>query len=714
MIPGDLALGRHLTAGGSARVAGRMTVEGSLTVEGLLKARNIQGPCKGLFPSVDQLNALYPDPAPGWWALVGMSLPALVFVADAGRWNATGGAGGLEMPELTDCNLRLERLDTMTENIASRLAEAEDSAGDVSARLSEIESQLLTRRPLANAVCVHDPCGGRQTSPIFRRSVFSGFAHQAGYVEGAVDTIEVPVLAADWEGNTTPLTSLLLVMRENDSQGRVIYSRLLSFGPVAPGESAMLTLSLGDKPVTLKGTLWIEFRFNAPCTLYMNEGVTADADTLPSGRYYISGRQDPSDNGYAPQPPRPWQFINYRLLYAGGAALTLSDHVIMDLAARLDLAGSSSSSGSTLSKVTGAPGLRMPPRVYAVEGDTLQLFYRGMIRDTLVSLHRPMLQSERGMALPRYWEYTPQPGAAGECPLRMVLRGAQGEETVAAESTLVTLPLPASPTSPLHVVCIGDSLTAPGTWPCEVQRRMCATGGSPAGLGLQGITFCGDKQRGSTGWTGYGGWRWKSYLGQGVSSGTGAGEVTLTANPLYDPALGKPSFGYFAEQHCGGRIDVVYAMLGWNELYSPSRDLSQVADDVRSFARLLHIDFPDARLRLMGIPMPSAAGGMGVSYGAKAGGYADTLAMTLMAHRLNDLYASLAREGEFSGYVSYVETAAQVDTDNAMPSAERPVNTRSAVMERVDTNGVHPSSEGYMQIADAVWRDLCAILSGAG
>lgn len=721
LINGDLTLGRHFTAGGSARVTDRLIVGGNLTVNGLLKARNIQGPCKGLFPSVEQLNALYPDPAPGWWALVGKSLPALVFVADAGRWNSTGGSGGLEMPELTDCNLRLDRLDTLTDNItdrvdtlsndlkdrldtlsdelSDRISATESSVTDTTLRLGEIESQVLTRRPLDHAVCIHDPCGGRQTFPLFNRSNFSGFAHRAGYVEGAVDTLEIPVLAADWEGNTTPLTSLLLVMRRDDHQGPVIYNRLLSFSPVAPGESSLLTLSLGDTPITLRDNVWIEFRFNAPCTLYINEGTSDIATDYPPGRYYIAGRQELTDTGHLPEPPRTWQFIQYRLLYAGGAILTLSDSVVSDIGTRLE-------------KHSLLPGVRMPPRFYAVEGDTLQLFYRGMIRDTLVSPHRPMLQADRGMALPRYWEYTPPAGSAGECALKMTLRDASGEIMASAESVLTTVPVPTSPDTPLHVVCIGDSLTAPGTWPREVYRRLCSAGGTPEGLGLSGILFCGDRQNGDVGWTGYGGWRWASYLGEGVKGGTGAGEVTMTANPLYDSGIAKPSFGYFASRYCSGKIHVVYAMLGWNELSSTSRDLNRVMDDVRTFARLLHLDFPQARLRLVGIPMPSVCGGMGISYGASGGTYADTQGMTLMAHRLNDLYADLAGEPEFATYVSYVETAAQVDTDYVMPMTARPVNTRSTLTETIGTNGVHPSAEGYMQIADAIYRDLCALLGG--
>ncbi|MDE7160585.1 MAG: hypothetical protein K2O24_07070, partial [Muribaculaceae bacterium] len=407
LINGDLTVGRHVTAGGSVRVTDRLTVDGTLTVNGVLKARNIQGPCKGLFPSAEELAELFPDPAPGWWALVGKSLPALVFVASGGRWTSTGGAGGFEMPELTDCNIRLDSLDSKTDNIIERVEGIEnvipdDLTGrmsDISRHLEEIDTQVLERRPAGKPLCVHDPCADVSVSPVFTRSNFSGFAHLAGDIRGYVDTLEIPVMAADWNGNTAPLTSLLVVMRENDFEGRVIFSRLLTFSPVTPGKTARLNLMLGEAPLYLDGKVWIEFRFDAPCTLFINEG-NPDPSLL-SGRYYVGGRQSISDTGYLPEPPRPWSYISYRLLYAGGSALRLSDAVVRDIAERLET--ESSSDPAPLHETA---ALRVPRRIYAVEGDTLQLFYRGMICDTLVDIHRPMLQGPHGMALPRYWEYT--------------------------------------------------------------------------------------------------------------------------------------------------------------------------------------------------------------------------------------------------------------------------------------------------------------------
>jgi hypothetical protein len=77
------------------KAAGNMSVKGNLKVEGWLDAVNVKGPNKGLFTDVKSLREAFPMPHDGWWALVGYSLPAAIYVGQGGEWVATGGEGGL-------------------------------------------------------------------------------------------------------------------------------------------------------------------------------------------------------------------------------------------------------------------------------------------------------------------------------------------------------------------------------------------------------------------------------------------------------------------------------------------------------------------------------------------------------------------------------------------------------------------------------------------
>ena len=96
---GDVSVGRNVTTGGSANIQGNARVGHNLRVEGWLEAPNIKGPLKGLYATAESLRGAYPEPRPGWYALVGDTLPAAVYRADRDErgktvWAATGETGG--------------------------------------------------------------------------------------------------------------------------------------------------------------------------------------------------------------------------------------------------------------------------------------------------------------------------------------------------------------------------------------------------------------------------------------------------------------------------------------------------------------------------------------------------------------------------------------------------------------------------------------------
>jgi DNA repair exonuclease SbcCD ATPase subunit len=85
-IVGDVAVGRHVYTGGDANVAGSVTIKGNVKVDGWLDAKNIKHTNKGLFPSLDALNEAYPEPKRGWYALVGETIPAKIYIVEDGEW----------------------------------------------------------------------------------------------------------------------------------------------------------------------------------------------------------------------------------------------------------------------------------------------------------------------------------------------------------------------------------------------------------------------------------------------------------------------------------------------------------------------------------------------------------------------------------------------------------------------------------------------------
>lgn len=93
-IQGNCNVSRHMNVGGDTTLQGDALIGHNLVVKGWVDAPNIKGPLKGLYKDESSLKAAYPRPMPGWFALVGNTLPAQVWRADGGEWTPTGETGG--------------------------------------------------------------------------------------------------------------------------------------------------------------------------------------------------------------------------------------------------------------------------------------------------------------------------------------------------------------------------------------------------------------------------------------------------------------------------------------------------------------------------------------------------------------------------------------------------------------------------------------------
>ena len=131
-IDGDVAIGHSVHIGGAATVRGSAKICHDLTVEGWLNARNIRGSGKGLYESLSKLNESYPNPHNGWYALVGDTLPADLYIAVGGVWVATGKKSGepiLELGKLTELSEQLDAEESARlssdSNLEQRLSEEE-------------------------------------------------------------------------------------------------------------------------------------------------------------------------------------------------------------------------------------------------------------------------------------------------------------------------------------------------------------------------------------------------------------------------------------------------------------------------------------------------------------------------------------------------------------------------------------------------------------
>ena len=419
--------------------------------------------------------------------------------------------------------------------------------------------------------------------------------------------------------------------------------------------------------------------------------------------------------------------------------------------------------------------ISLPDTIHAVVGDTLQLFYRGIVKAVNPYNYDILISCSKGKQYPRYYEFTPTSEDVGSIPFKITIKD-NNRNIITQKSCIINVVnVASSPASVKKIACFGDSLTIDGIWVAEAYRRLTQNGGSPVANGLSNIDFVGAKENNGARYFGEGGWTWNSYTTKGInayrfqvnnvsslsvgsqytnngntftimeinitdgsgnilcsvpsltpapsasgtlikSRGTGDDNITFTsysqdsANPLWDSNANKMTFIPYANKYADGNLDIVYTLLSWNGQIPGKEDFSDVISKIKIFADTLHSEFPNAKLKIMGIQVPSVNGGMGANYGATGISYSDGYGMVVTALNQNKAYQDFANQDNYKSFVEFVNISSQFDSEYNMPQAEVNVNTRSTIKEKRGTNGVHPSNEGYMQIADVVYRNMMANL----
>lgn len=155
----------------------------------------------------------------------------------------------------------------------------------------------------------------------------------------------------------------------------------------------------------------------------------------------------------------------------------------------------------------------LPDKIYAIVGDTIQLFYRGIIKAWNPYQYDIAINCSKGSWFPRYFEYTPGAGDVGTTTLQIKVKDNNGKILGSKTCTLITKAIVARPATALKTLFIGDSLTNARIYPAEAFRRLTGSGGTPAGSALTNINFAGRKKfNGVNGVEGNSGWSWGDYL----------------------------------------------------------------------------------------------------------------------------------------------------------------------------------------------------------
>jgi len=127
------------TVNGKLNVGGNATFEGNLKVKGTLDAAKIKQPSVGLFSTLAALQAAYPNPEEGWWAVVGNNIPGEIYDVVNGAWHDTGNTGGgaeIDVSEL------LEPIEDDVVQLQEDLGNAEDAIDTLQSDVHDLETAL--------------------------------------------------------------------------------------------------------------------------------------------------------------------------------------------------------------------------------------------------------------------------------------------------------------------------------------------------------------------------------------------------------------------------------------------------------------------------------------------------------------------------------------------------------------------------------------------
>lgn len=418
---------------------------------------------------------------------------------------------------------------------------------------------------------------------------------------------------------------------------------------------------------------------------------------------------------------------------------------------------------------TFAISLETPERYELVVGDTFQMFYNGIIKAAKTNLLDLQIICSKGTPYSRMYQFTPKAADVGTKTMTVKLYDTNHELVDTKTVNLVIKAKASSPASEKVVLYVGDSLTSGGHAPGEFKRRLVESNGIPVGDGLSNITFIGSKTNGYVNYEGQGGRSWKSYNEESttssvmwitcanhgktvedqhsiykdsnnkewkletieenrimiirvsasgtlpetgtltwVSGGVDTGNIVYTdseqapGNPFWNPSANKVDFAYYVANQGKSNLDYVYVLLGWNYFGMSEETLKT---NVRTFIDNVLASFPDCKVVILGLEMPSRDG-LAVNYGAEDSLLAQYFDNISYVFNLNKWYYEVTQESEYIGKAFYVNVSGQFDTEYNMPSELKAVNTRNSTTIRVQTNGVHPDVPGYYQIADACYRDF--------
>lgn len=355
------------------------------------------------------------------------------------------------------------------------------------------------------------------------------------------------------------------------------------------------------------------------------------------------------------------------------------------------------------------PSAFAPTQAYALQGEPLYMFARGIVADRSVDVAWNISESN-----PDVCKLTP----SSTTPIPVSLRAFKPDNTtieVASFNVLVT-GSPVNPATPQNFICLGDSLTdgvsasgIQGAYVNELSRRLNGVGTallsgaqSPAPLALTNIFFRGTRGDQPVKHEGRGGWNAANYLNNASSGGVSNAfwnastgqfdlDLYLTANGF---DVGSTPSGVLAN---GSNLTMV-VLLGWNDVYSSTPDAS--AANLGLLIDRIQATRASTKVIVVGLnPAPR------VNYKSYTGAryVSEREVFELAVRQFGAAYKAVCAT---KANTSFLQLSHVFNPEIGYNTASRAVSLRSASTLSGTTDHVHPNAVGYAQLADALFYKI--------
>lgn len=519
----------------------------------------------------------------------------------------------------------------------------------------------------------------------YTTSTFSGW----GTPIGKRNKFNVVKLTLKWFDDSVPApTEVNIRIKDTNYSGAVLAEKKIELSGFRFNEEKELDIHLGQI-VNTENNLWFEWLTDSRvASKYLTTNLYGDE----YGRARYTTKRDPHSTLEGPSTSQANIAVDTILRKDETAADVTEERYRADLS---DFVKSvMSEQQAEEENDNNVIEHSMPATIYAAEGRELNIYYDNFLRsDFPLDLYRYVVTCGKGDNEGDKWVFTPTAEDAGTLPWKLEIFY-RDSLVKTINTNIVIKALTVGDGVTRKIVTIGDSTTAGGKWLLELSNLFETDVMHIETVGS--ITSTGNDAEGNP----------QTVKHDAVSGKSIEWYYTNASSPFV-----KEGVFNFAQYLSDNSItlndnDYVLIHLGINDVFGFKTNdalLAKIATmniQLTAMINNIRATVPNIRIGLMmTIPASSGQHGFAANYHSSQTGYRYGINRSIWVKNMLDTYKAMPN-------VYLVPVHLNLDTVNNFPTVTVPVNARNPKTVTKISNGVHPSSYGYWQMADSVFMFL--------